>query len=197
MASDVVEDQVYSYLLDVFNPIYADLVVVLADKPTDIILQLEAAFVHLAVANRNDTVRHENCRRALSHLQRATLDAAKLLWLQKKRELTSVIDDEEVQRFCVNSSHADFLEKYHNAQELAEKARGIEVSSVGVNADASIEAYYEAALAFDAALNLIDPDKIRQFRRFSIKFLFRKHFVGFIFGVGASLVAAVIIEALS
>jgi len=70
---------VYRYLVDVVQPIYADLVAALGEKPTQVVFQFEAAFVHLAVAQLNADVRQENLRKALHHLQRAALDSAKIL----------------------------------------------------------------------------------------------------------------------
>jgi len=71
---------VYDFLIDRFQPIYADLVVSLGKKPTQVVFQLEAAFVHLGTAHKYPEKSQDNINRAYTHLQRATLDAAKILW---------------------------------------------------------------------------------------------------------------------
>jgi hypothetical protein len=128
----ITEREVYAYLLDTFQPIYGDLVAVLGEKPTQIIFQLEAALVHLAVASRNSEDQHENCQRALVHLQRASLDAVKILWLVKKKQLSGIIEDEDVRQFCVNTAESELLKLYRTAEHLAKEARQIEISSVGI-----------------------------------------------------------------
>lgn len=50
--TDVTEQDVYRYLTDRLQPIYADLVATLGEKPTQVVFQFEAAFVHLAVAQQ-------------------------------------------------------------------------------------------------------------------------------------------------
>lgn len=180
------EDDVYAYFSDTFQLIYADLVAVLGDKPSQIVLQIDAAFSHMATARRSVEHREDNLRKALGHLQRAALDASKLLWLSRKQEVNRFIADEDVRRFCTNCSKSELLEKYREAERLATEARRSEVRSIGVGSDAAIEQYYRAAILFDEALGFFDADKYEDFRRFRLKYIIRRHATGFVTGVLAS-----------
>lgn len=180
------EDDVYAYFSDTFQLIYADLVAVLGDKPSQIVLQIDVAFAHLASARRFPEYREDNQRKALGHLQRAALDASKLLWLTRKKEVNGFIADEDVRRFCTNCSETEFLEKYREAESLATEARRTEVQSVGVGPDAAIDLYYRAAVLFDEALGFVDAEKYSDFRRFRLKYIIRRHAVGFVTGLLAS-----------
>jgi hypothetical protein len=194
MVDQLSETDVHNYLLNDFNPIYADLVALLGEKPVDVVLQIEAAFVHLAVASSNGDIAVDNYNKALSHLQRAALDVVKLLWLHKKKELSYVIEDRDIRSFCVNTSESEFLEQYSRAEKLAQEARRVEISAVGVNPGASVEAYYEAAIAFDNALQLVDYGKVKKFKQYRWRYILRKHVVGFVYGVVAGVVATYIYQ---
>jgi hypothetical protein len=190
------EQDVYRYLTERLQPIYADLVATLGEKPTQVVFQFEAAFVHLAVAQQHAAQRQENLRKALGHLQRAALDSGKILWLHKKRELSAIVSDERLRRYCVNLPEARLLDAYQQAERLGRQARRLEIANTGIDPDAAVMAYYEAAQAFDAALAAVDPEKIRAFRRFHLWFLLREQAVGIVIGVLASLIAAAVLTLL-
>ncbi|MCG5526259.1 hypothetical protein LRB11_15185 [Ectothiorhodospira haloalkaliphila] len=63
------ERDVYFYLIETVQPIYADLVATLGEKPTQVVFQFEAAFVHLAVARTRPEVSQVNIEKAMGHLQ--------------------------------------------------------------------------------------------------------------------------------
>lgn len=184
------DTDVYRYLIDVVQPIYADLVAALGEKPTQVVFQFEAAFVHLAVAQLNADVQQENLKKALHHLQRAALDSAKILWLHKKRQVAKVIDDRDVRKFCINLSESRLMEAYRAAEEQAREARRIEVKGTGVDPNAAITAYYHAVLAFDEVLQAIDIDKIQQFQRYRLFYILRTQSLGFVIGILSSVTAA-------
>ncbi len=199
-APDVITEQaVYRYLTDRLQPIYADLVATLGEKPTQVVFQFEAALVHLAVAQQQAAQparRQENLRKALGHLQRAALDSGKILWLHKKRELSAIVSDERLRRYCVNLPEAKLLDAYQQAERLGRQARRLEIANTGIDPDAAVSAYYAAAQAFDAALASVDPEKIRAFRRFHLGFLLREQATGIVIGVLASLIAAAVLALL-
>ncbi len=72
-----------------FLPAYADVVLLYQDKPLEIVLELESAFVHLmnAEALKNPT---ENLEKARGHIYRSTLDCYKLIWLKISDEINEV-----------------------------------------------------------------------------------------------------------
>jgi hypothetical protein len=192
MESRIAEADIYQYFQAEFQPIYADLVVVLGEKPSQITLQIDAAFSHMAVAHSHPEARELNLQRALGHLQRAALDAAKLLWLHKKRELSALVEDADIRRFCTNHPESELLRKYREAERLAIEARRLEVEGVGISPAAAVSKYYDAAIAFTEALDLFDPDKLAGFRRFRIGYMLRKHAVGFVVGAVSGVVGTLL-----
>lgn len=192
MKSRIAEGDIYQYFQGEFQPIYADLVVVLGEKPSQITLQIDAAFSHMAVAHSNPEARDLNLQRALAHLHRAALDAAKLLWLHKKRELSVLVEDADIRRFCTNHPESELLQKYREAERLAIEARRLEVEGVGTTPAAAVSKYYDAAIAFTEALDLFDPDKLAGFRRFRIGYMLRKHAIGFAVGVVSGVVGTLL-----
>lgn len=191
------ERDVYRYLIEVVQPIYADLVATLGDKPTQVVFQFEAAFVHLAVAQLNPEVEQENLKKALHHLQRAALDSVKILWLHKKRAISRVIEDRDIRKFCVNLSEAHLMDAYRVAEEKAREARRLEIKGTGVDPDIAVTAYYEAVLAFDEVLQAIDIDKIARFQQYRLFYILRTQSVGFVIGVVSSLVATGVLAVLA
>ncbi|MBK1720081.1 hypothetical protein [Thiocystis violacea] len=190
--SGITEQDVYRYLLETLQPIYADLVATLGEKPTQVVFQFEAAFVHLAVARTKPEATEDNLKKALGHLQRAALDAGKILWLHKKRELSAIVSDEQLRRFCVNLSESALLESYRHAERLGRRARQLEISSTGIDPGAAVDAYYAAALAFDQVLEHVDPEKIRSFRKFRFASLLREQGLGLAVGILAGLLATLL-----
>ena len=193
---DYTDKDVYAFLVDRFQPIYADLVASLAKKPTQIVFQLEAAFVHIATANKYPDRYQVNINKAYSHLQRATLDTAKILWHFHKRQLEGFVDDESLRKYCVNCSEPEFLKRYQQTESLARKARLLEIQSVGIDPEISVAAYYDAAIKLRAVLEFVDLDKARSFNRFRTLRRYTDYMIGFVLGVIASIVAAVITDAL-
>lgn len=184
------EMDIYNYHQDAFKGIYADLVAVLGNKPSQIAFELEAVLSHLAVAKTDPDHEEENLKKSLHHLQRASLDASKMLWLEFRNRLDVYMKDSDIRKFCINSPEAEFVKLYENAEKLALEARRTEIKNVGKNPEASVAQYYAAALEFKKALGLVDTDKIREFKKFCIFRFIKQQWVGFAFGVLASLVAS-------
>ena len=176
------EIDVYRLFDGLFKKIYGDLVAVTATKPTQVIFEIEAAFSHIVVANLYPDQRDQNIGKAIGHIQRATFDSAKILWLEYKQRLDNVASDSDIRKFCVNCPESDFVKKYYEAEELAREARRMELDGVGRDPSRALEKYFDAAQAFKEAHALIDRDKLNSFRRFSLHYNFRKHIVGFASG---------------
>ncbi|WP_459869264.1 hypothetical protein [Endothiovibrio diazotrophicus] len=195
--TDYTEKDVYALLTDRFQPIYADLVVALGKKPTQLVFQLEAAFVHLATANKHPDQAQGNINKAYGHLQRATLDAAKILWHLYKTRLEHIAEDEQLRKFCINCSEKELMQHYRDAEALAREARRLEIQSVGINPENSLDAYYSAALKLRETLELIDPDKFHSFQRFRVVLKYREHGLAFVLGILASIVASLLYNLLA
>lgn len=185
----ITEEDVYRYLLDSVQPIYADVVAMLGEKPTQLVFQFEAAFVHLAVARTHPELARENLDKAMGHLQRAALDAGKILWLHKKRALSAIVSDADLRRFCVNLSETQLLSAYQQAEQLGREARRLEIAATGVDPEAAVAAYDQAARAFDEVLQHVDADKMRHWQRFRLVHLLRGQGLGLTIGVVAGLLA--------
>lgn len=183
------EQEIYALYRGEFQQIYADLVSVIRSKPTQIIFEIEAAFCHIAVAKTTPEVAEENYAKALGHIERATLDSAKMLWLEYNRRAEKFINNQNLRKFCTNTSEASFLAAYANAENLAKNARKIEISSVGVFPGKSIDAYYEAAKKFKEVFELIDAVKVKDFKTFSIKSFLKEQGTGLVIGVISGLIA--------
>ncbi|OEU59467.1 MAG: hypothetical protein BA870_08195 [Desulfuromonadales bacterium C00003094] len=191
------EQDIYALYQGEFKEIYADLVAVLGNKPTQIVFELEAALSHIAVAKTNPALNDENLEKAFCHIQRAALDAAKMLWLEFRKRASKYVEDGNLRKFCSNVPESEFVKSFEKAERLAFNARKTEIENVGKNPMASIKEYYAAALEFKKALEMIDPDKIRAFSRFSIKRKVQEHIVGFAFGVASGIVATMICSSIS
>ena len=183
------EQGLYNFHETVFKPIYADLVAVCANKPEQIAFELEAALSHIAVAKVNSddcNIYQTNIHKAYGHLQRAALDAAKIMWLEYKRQAKEIVFDEDIRTLACNASEHELLKQYKNAEKLAKKARVNELANVGQRPSESIDLYYEAAKAFSKILGLIDPSKVSKLSRFKNKIKRKEIIISFLVGLISS-----------
>lgn len=181
------EAELYKFHEDVFKPIYGDLVAVLGSKPEQIAFEVEATLSHIAVAHTKPDIREDNLIKAHGHLKRAALDAVKILWLEYREKTEKFIADDELRRFAINSSEKELLEKYQAATNKAREARREELTNTGAAPEISIDLYYESAKAFCDVLDLIDPDKERQFQKFRFWYKKKEIIVSFVVGFLSSL----------
>lgn len=179
------EKEVFDFYQDTFKRIYADLVAVIGNKPTEIIFEIEACFSHLGVAKTSSIpqVQQDNIDKALGHLQRASLDSAKLLWLNLRSNADQIVKNKSVMKFVSNCSEGELYKHYNNAESLAIKARRNEVASTGISPSSSIVEWYDAALALKSFLDNIDYDKLSSFNRFKVIYNIREYVIGFCMGL--------------
>jgi hypothetical protein len=176
------EAELYKFHEEAFKPIYADLVAVLGSKPEQIVFELEATLSHVAVAHTNPTIQQENIDKAHGHLKRAALDAVKILWLEYRALTEKFIADDDLRKFATNASEKELLEKYQKANKSAKEARQKELLNTGIAPEEAIDLYYQSAKDFCDVLDLVDPDKKRQFDKF--RFLYKKKEIIISFVVG-------------
>jgi hypothetical protein len=184
------EQTIYRLLTEEFQKIYGDLVIATGDKPIQILLELEMALSHLAVAYIDRSSYDSNIHKALGHVQRATLDAAKMLWLHYRSQVHSVVNDEDLRRFC--TSEQSFISDTVRAEALAEQARQHELENVGRDPMNSLNDYYEAAIAFKKIYAQVDPDKIRAYQRFSFRRWVRDQVGGLLVGILGGIIASLL-----
>lgn len=176
------ETELFTYYESKFKPLYADLVVVLAGKPEQIAFEIEAAFSHLAVAHLNDDLYDKNIDKAYGHLQRASLDAVKIMWLTYKKRADSIARDIDLIRYASSVPDYEFRKKNKEAEEKLRIARHNETSNTGKDLSESIEQYYQVAHLYKELIDLIDGHLEKDYMRLKKKFLTKEVLYSFIVG---------------
>jgi len=190
-------DEYSDFYHNIFKPAYADLVAIIADKPQQIIFEIENSFSHLMVylstdSSISDELRKDNLLKAHNHLVRATIDCYKILWTTTSDFLDKILKDESQSVFSFNDSEAKILGAWKNFKQKARLARNEEMNSVGVNYLKTITLYKEAVDEGIELLEKFDYEKHKRIKRFDFINLIKKQFAGFIVGVIASIVAGAI-----
>ncbi|MBD3843616.1 MAG: hypothetical protein IE909_17410, partial [Campylobacterales bacterium] len=121
-----------------FKPAYADLVAVIADKPQQIIFEIENSYSHLMVylSNNSDIseeTKKSNLNKAFNHLVRATMDCYKILWTEISDFLDNIMEENVTRAFAFNADQAQILNTWNEFKKKAQKARQEEMESVGVD----------------------------------------------------------------
>ncbi len=145
---------------EVFKSAYADLVAYIQDKPLEVLVEIENAFSHIAVALSapNSEVGRRNLDKAVSHLQRATLDCYKLLWVKLGEDVELILRDEK-KRVAVTMETGKLWKLWESFKKKSLEARKLEMEHVGRNPLAAVDAYREAcALAWEI-LESVDEAK--------------------------------------
>ena len=180
-----------------FLPIYADVVAILADKPQQIIFEIENTFSHLMVAldtKNSSIVQEENIKKAYGHLLRCTLDAYKILWTEMSTYLDNIMKDEQTRAFSFNKTDGEVLSSWNNFKNKAQTARKQEMSSVGKNQIDTIALYKETIDEGRFLMDNFDPDKYNSAKSSFSVTQYKNHFIGFLLGCLASYIVTVITE---
>lgn len=138
------------YYSDTFVVAYADLVALTADKPVQVLVEIENFNSHLVSAlqgNHGDDVVSSNLKKALDHLKRGTLDCYKLLFAEldsRIREFVKGLSVTDIE-FGLGTAYFDTLSKWRNFSEEIRQARRSEMSNTGApSLDKSIDQYKKA-----------------------------------------------------
>lgn len=194
MVEEWTEEKLFQYYQYNFKPIYADLVAVTADKPFQISFETEAMLSHIGVAKTQTDPRiiKSNIFKAGGHLERASLDAAKILWLVYRKRLQPILEDDLIKKYCTLVPEREFIAKYNYAESLALQARKTEIENVGISPRESVTQYYEAASEFRNLLDLVDEGRIESIRKFKLVYMFKQHSAGLAAGLISSAIIAVL-----
>ncbi len=184
------EQELYEYHEKVFKPVYADLIAILGNKPEQIAFELEAALSHIAIAKTNNELYEKNIERAHGHLQRASLDAVKIMWLEYRERAEKIILDRDLRTFASNTSESELISKFQHAEDVARNARRQELNNTGNNSSVSVPSYYEAAKLFSEIVTLIDPEKAAKLEGFKSRYATKEVVAAFIVGVASSALVA-------
>jgi len=185
-------DGVFEFYRTEFVPAYSDLVGYIGDKPQQILVELENTLAHVSQHfNRglDSQERDNNLEKAYDHLVRATLDCYKLLWVNIYEQLKLIDGDESTRKLGLNISEAEFYIKFQKLRRLAQEAREIEMTAVGLEPIAALNKYKEVVRDGYELIDTIDETKIREIRSLK-RFISTKEFiVGIVVGILAGLIS--------
>lgn len=173
-----------------FLPIYADVATFLKVKPTNILIEMENAFMHFIQSTNVEIPqeqRDNNLEKARCHLLRATLDCHKCLWLALAQKIEPVASDAFLSQFVTTDPQKEFHKLWREFNEKANEARKIELRKVGVDPLASIGLWLETNNIGKKLVDMIDYQRLSYFRKFRLRLWIRKHLwewiIAFILGV--------------
>lgn len=155
----------FAFYRNEFLPSYSDLVGYIADKPQQILYELEHVFSHISQTYNPDVspdMKDDNIEKAYGHLQRATLDGYKLLWVTIYGELRDIEEDEALRKLGLKISGSVFLIKVQELKKLAQEARKTEMMSMGIDPTASIDLYKRVVTRGYELLDVIDDTKAKE-----------------------------------
>lgn len=186
-------DDVSKFYRDIFLPAYADLISYIVEKPEQISFELEAALSHIAQSYNpdiNDTKKKENIQKAMGHLERATLDCYKLLWVEIFETIKGIEKFGSYLKFCLNIPEHDFIMGREKVRELARAARNREVASMGVKPSASLDLYKELTKESLKLAGSLDKHKMGEIKKLRwstiIKTVFLQNIIGFLMGLASA-----------
>jgi len=191
------QDQFINFYNSDFLPVYADTVAYLADKPAQIIIEIENTFSHIAQYlnnNNSDEVKNANIEKAYNHLLRATIDCYKILWVTMNNDIEVFMGNSNNRKFTVNLSENDAMNLWIKFKEKAQDARRKELSGVGITPLNTITAYKETVEIGWELLKNCDREKLSSLKKFNLINTIKEQWIGFILGIiGSALVTIVAI----
>ena len=188
-------EEVFKFYRTEFVPAYSDLVGYLGDKPRQMVIELENTFAHISQYFNPELDiqdKDENLVKAYDHLVRVTLDCYKLLWVTIYEDLRVIEKDESIRKLGLNISEAEFLTKFQKLRKLAQKARGIEMTSVGLSPIKSLDKYKEVVKDGYELIDTMDKNKIQEIKSLK-RFVSTKEFI---VGILAGLISGYLLHLL-
>lgn len=172
-----------------FLPVYADTVAFIADKPAQIIIEIENTFSHITqYLNTANTleIQTSNLEKAYNHLLRATIDCYKILWVAMSEEIEVFMGNNNSRKFSVNLSENEAMYLWMQFKTNAQEARRIELAGIGIQPEGAIEAYKKTIEIGWQLLKNCDREKLKALKTFSFKSLMKQQWIGFLVGVASS-----------
>jgi len=174
---------IQKYYFDKFIPAYADAVAMLGDKPVQLLVEQENTLAHI-MAHLSEDDDEKNLFRALAHLERATLDCYKIIWVESKQKLEYFIKlDNTNLAIAFNKNENELLDKIKKIDSLAREARVLESMNIGKNSSKALEKYMEVVEIEKELLDSVDIKKASSYNRFKISHLIKDHALGVILGI--------------
>lgn len=156
-------DSYREFYFSTFLPAYADLTGYTFEKHEVVLYSIDSANSHLMQYLSPDigaNLQNQNLIKAKGHLERATLDCYKILWLHLEEDLKSLITDSEKRVLCVNMNESELLDKYQNAVKGIIESRRAELQNVGINLEETIKKYHNAIQITKDIMENIDPSAL-------------------------------------
>lgn len=197
MKQYTIDDLLFFYQNE-FIPAYADLIGYIGNKPQSILESFENILSHIMQYHNNglnEEIKKDNVVKAYHHLQRATLDCYKLLWVEMNKRINRIIEDKQFWKFCINLTEAQLLQMHDGFKKSAQKARAIEAQNIGVDVQNSIEAYKDAIRNGSNIIDKIDETKVTDLERLKKKHSWKKSFRDISAAIIGGLAAVILVEA--
>ena len=196
METDSLLDLYRNFYFSSFLPAYADLTGYTLKKHDTVLFSIDSAHSHLMQYLSPDLdldAREQNLRKAQGHIERATLDCYKLLWLFVEEDLTSLMGDAEKRVLCVNMVESDLVSKYHEALAKILESRHCELQNVGINLIDTIEKYRAAIEVTKEIIENVDRRAIELYEKKKKRQKWIDIGIGIIIGIIGSTLSAPII----
>jgi len=186
--------ELLDYYYQKFIPAYADAVASLGDKPVQLLVEQENTLAHL-LAYLEDESDKANLKKACGHLERATLDCYKIIWIEYKEKLKFFISlDNSNLALAFNSNEGEVLKKIKKIDSLAKEARELESINIGKNSTLALDKYIEVVELEKELLDSVDLKKASSYNKFKLSHLIKDHSLGFILGIIAGLATSYLWE---
>ena len=160
-------EEVFEFYRTEFVPAYSDLVGYIGDKPRQMVIELENTFAHISQYFNPELdiqAKDKNLVKAYDHLVRATLDCYKLLWVTIHGQLKAIEEDESKRKLGLNISETEFRTKFQKIKKLAQEARRVEMTSVGLAPIAALDKYKEVVKDGYELIDTIDENKMQEIK---------------------------------
>lgn len=190
-------EEVFEFYRTEFVPAYSDLVGYIGDKPRQMMIELENTFAHISQyfnPELNIQDKNKNLVKAYDHLVRATLDCYKLLWVTMHEQLKDIEKDESKRKLGLNISETEFRTKFQEIKKLAQEARRIEMTSVGLAPIAALNKYKEVVKDGYELIDTIDENKMQEIKSLKIFVSTKEFIIGIAVGILAGLISGYLLH---
>lgn len=182
MPQEVTLNELIAYYEDVFVKAYADLVALTADKPAQVLVEIENFNSHLIVILKNESSDkvNSNSRKAKTHLQRGTLDCYKMLFVSMHNMVQNFLRDMSIEdvQFVLGDKYTQCINDWFSFSQKIRETRRLEVANTGsAQLDQVIAEYKSAVEAGYAVYELIlkSAPKIAHVRKHLFWHSFKTH----------------------
>lgn len=202
MAQEITINEVIDYYENFFINAYADLVSLTADKPSQVLIEIENFNSHLMVVLKESSSQEDkraNLKKAKSHLQRGALDCYKLLFVELNDRIEDFVRGLSVNdvEFSLEDEYKKNLKSWHEFSELIRESRKQEVTNVGSDKiDDTIRKYKKAVEhGFDLYRALsVSAARLATFREHLFLHSWKAHWPLHVLEIGITAILTIIVH---